>query len=724
MACKRALGDGQDPVRLANLVLARLLAENMRVLPSDLRAASDKVDLQRALAEISAFEPPGVSSMKAFTGIVEVAERMIPDRIGPDFFYAWSARCQASDPKRKGRGAYSTPPQLASQVADRLIDQFEAGGIPSVIDPSVGHGALLLAVASRLQESGRSVAEVARSLYGVEIDPAARELCCLFIWLFGSAQAGVQLAEIQHNIRLGNPVRFVWRSGLTEGSLDLDFGQPTSQIWEEEFPEVFSEGGFDSVVMNPPWESLRSIGHAELADERDATRERLSIAQDTGRGLPKLYSCQGRGDRNLYKIFTELAPHLLNDSGTIVALLPGAFASDYGMHHLRSLYLDHLEVTQWTGFENLERYFPIDGRYKFGVLVATKGRSSSKALKVRFMARHADACSDLESHVSLGRKDLTLVGGSARMMPEVQHQFELEILKRANAEGRGFFDPTGSLGTVKYVRDLDLTLDAQELITLEDASASGYCPSPTGAWTSKGHPDLYPVIEGRMVGSYDFFQKSWRSGRGRRARWTPNDGLAIEACQPQYLAIAPPDQLGQIAICDVTSATNTRTMIASWAPSWRSGNTAPLLNVDSEANALALLSVLNSMTFDWILRRIAAGLHLNRFYLEATPLPTLPEAAVSELAGYSAARILDGERTSALAAPVIGRLKALANEGRVVSPSRVEVIVARGYGLSVSAVSEMFSATREDRKGMWRYFQTSPQALDIATRSIEELAAA
>ena len=92
------------------------------------------------------------------------------------------------------------------------------------------------------------------------------------------------------------------------------------------------------------------------------------------------------------------------DGGRLVALVPGAWSSDLGTAPLRRMYLRHLAVERWTSFENLRGYFPIDGRYKFGVLVASRAATGTVAFKTRGFA--ADAADLRGPHVSVSANDL------------------------------------------------------------------------------------------------------------------------------------------------------------------------------------------------------------------------------------------------------------------------------------------------------------------------------
>ncbi len=731
-----ALGaSGRVRSRIADLAIARSAAESLGLVPLVFRRSGSSTSaLQRAMGAVASFElPPLGQDRLAWQELQEMAvlagERVAESRV----LHEWSSASQGSDSGRKSKGAYGTPPELAAEmVGATLSPVLGKGGTPSVCDPSAGHGALLIAAFDHLVEAGYGPAEASVALHGVELDPHAWELCCLLVWLAGAGAAGVELGSIRQRIVLGNALRGRFAHGhdaascqpsLFASPIDLD----TSLVWDDQFQAVFVNGGFDVVVMNPPWESLRHrlSDDAEHWVEREATRRRLSTAVGSVRDdLPPLYSSQGRGDRNLYKGFVELVPHLLRQGGRVGALLPGAFASDLGMQPARELYLAHMAIEQWTSFENLEKYFPIDTRYKFGILIAKRTAQGTKRMQVRFLARHASEIRNAP-HVRMSRDELAQLGGQARMFPEISNELELAVLTRAFEAGVRFFDPVGPFGRIKYQRELDLTLDRKSgrFKHVERCRRLGYKSHEDGSW-GLGDDSLVPLIEGRMIAAFDFFQKSWRGGSGRTARWTHNEDLPLAACQPQFLAERVQAGIARLAICDVTSATNTRTMLAAWLPPWPCGNTAPVLVLDEVKSSLALLAVLNSMTFDWILRRIVAGLHLNRFYLEATPLPRLGESEVRRLADFAAAATNACPRVASLDRSDRAGLPDTSLDDDAPAAAAVEAAVARGYGLTPEQFSYVLSGDARDRKGLWRYYAAAPGAARIAEESLRLLEAA
>jgi N-6 DNA methylase len=614
-------------------------------------------------------------------GLAEAARTAAPSLVGIDGHDNWVRAFQESDVARKSRGAYATPRALAEPMARLLLRRN--GSVPArILDPSAGGGALLLAVFRRLVSVGagdRDLAAAAARLHGVELDPVARELCCLQIWL--ASRGSEDIASIASRIHCDNAITRDW----------------------------FLDEPYDALIMNPPWESLRHPGIADKEDRRSTVERLRRPVLHKGSGLPPLFSCHGRGDRNLYKAFLELAPHLVRQGAAIVALVPGAWSSDLGTQELRELYLSHTSVEQWTSFENRRGYFPIDGRYKFGVLRARRHPSGTRSMRVLGMADEARQLSG--RHVRIAAGALSSIGGRSLLIPDLVSDEEARLLRRIATVGSRFFDRDSALGEVTYERELDLTEDRKRGRFGPSTQARRVAPD---RWIDSDGRSLHPLVEGRMVGQYDFFEKSWVSGSGRTARWTYNNGHGLADCGPQFLAPPTTRHSNRLAICDVTSATNRRTVHAAWLPpGWRCGNTAPVLVFDNEVHALAALAVLNSMIFDWQARRTVSGLHLNRFYLEAMHWPRLDQEAIQLLAGRALELLSLGRRfrevAPDLAIPPI-------EIDYIGAHAEVESLVACGFGMTKADLLTVFDPSESNRRGFWREYRSDPNTEAIVER--------
>jgi Eco57I restriction-modification methylase/TaqI-like C-terminal specificity domain len=128
-----------------------------------------------------------------------------------------------------------------------------------VLDPACGSGAFLIAAFDYLAREYERVNEalaafeggqrsvfdldsviLSHNLYGVDLSSDSVEITRLSLWI-KTAKPGRVLTSLDNNIKVGN--------SLIE---DPDFtNRPFS--WDEEFPSVFAEGGFDVVIGNPPY---------------------------------------------------------------------------------------------------------------------------------------------------------------------------------------------------------------------------------------------------------------------------------------------------------------------------------------------------------------------------------------------------------------------------------------------------------------------------------------
>jgi hypothetical protein len=85
------------------------------------------------------------------------------------------------------------------------------------------------------------------NLYGVDINEDAVEIAKLSLWL-RTAHKGRELINLGAKIKCGNSL--ISDRSVVENAF----------VWEDEFPEVFEQGGFDVVIGNPPYVRQESLG--------------------------------------------------------------------------------------------------------------------------------------------------------------------------------------------------------------------------------------------------------------------------------------------------------------------------------------------------------------------------------------------------------------------------------------------------------------------------------
>ncbi len=395
---------------------------------------------------------------------------------------------------------------------------------------------------------------------------------------------------------------------------------------------------------------------------RDRRKVRSSYAD---RAHP--FRSQGAADVNTYKLFLEVSWSVLRVEGQLGMITPAGIYSDQGSTALRSLFLNQGTWKWLFAFENREGIFSIHKSFKFCPIIVRKG-GATDAIGTAFMRRDVQDWAAAERlAIPYRRQQIERLSPTTRAFLEIRSRRDLEIIDKVFADSVRLGEQGPSGWGVDYVREFDMTNDSGLFHIRSGLEGEGYLPDEYGRWLSgrwrptecgsPGDPGrsrwqldagvilsrdgqrwieeseiadvALPLYEGRMVGQFDFSEKGWVRGRGRSAVWRslPWDAKVWE---PQYLMhsdsfLERSTELGtvgrlpcRLGFMDVSSGTNTRTMIAALLPRMPNGNKVPLLNA---ADPVGLVVVLNSLLFDYQLRARMGGLSINYFILEESALP-------------------------------------------------------------------------------------------------------
>ena len=129
------------------------------------------------------------------------------------------------------------------------------------------------------------------NLYGVDINPESVEITKLSLWL-KTAKNNQTLATLDENIKCGNSI--VADPSVADNAF----------IWEQEFPDVFSQGGFDIVVGNPPYGATVDKTQKDYCAQHYVT---VSGGFDT------------------YRVFFELGFNILKQNGYLGYITPNTY---------------------------------------------------------------------------------------------------------------------------------------------------------------------------------------------------------------------------------------------------------------------------------------------------------------------------------------------------------------------------------------------------------------
>src|SRR2546426_6107711 len=205
-AASRLTTGEASAVRLGDLSIAAASACRFG-MPTQSTCAFDGFALRDALHEIALHALPvlaeSIDDWNRLAHEAENAARGLDSTLAID---AWVACSQAATAGRKIRGAYATPMPFARLLARAAVGHLRRSTQPMrVVDPSAGAGALLLAVLQVLARGAdkQHLEASVYALHGVEVDPAARELCCLLLWV-AAARAKPSLKRIAANVVVDN----------------------------------------------------------------------------------------------------------------------------------------------------------------------------------------------------------------------------------------------------------------------------------------------------------------------------------------------------------------------------------------------------------------------------------------------------------------------------------------------------------------------------------------
>lgn len=422
------------------------------------------------------------------------------------------------------------------------------------------------------------------------------------------------------------------------------------------FPEVFfspskTDHGFDAIIGNPPWEGIDTsnkeffagldiaiLDSKTLSDE-NAIINRLMSESDV-RELRSKYEQAIKGYKNtankqyshanqganqasgatpdLYQLFTERSQQLLRNRGALGLVLPYAFHANEGAAGLRRLVLQRMSLEICFSFENTKRIFEIDQRYKFAIAVATKDKKGTNSFKCAFYLKDPNWLFTFCGSERLLTYTLDFIN---KTTPLNQNFLELrlgesvdivETMYSSRCEWFGEYrrrigvTPTEELHKTKNKWRLEpassiamlASDDPRRPETLIKLIQEGYMPFCEGK-TFNQYSDVW--------GQRPEFCVSISRMKGKEARM-----LASRYYRTAFRTIA--------------RSTDERSSIFALIPPGMlfSNSALPESSPQARCNAraLELVSICNSLPFDWLLRQqVAANITFN--FLDSVPVPDI-----------------------------------------------------------------------------------------------------
>ena len=476
--------------------------------------------------------------------------------------------------------------------------------------------------------------------------------------------------------------------------------------WDLEMRDAFTDSrrGFDVILGNPPWDKVlpyddeffpsyyppfRSLSpkpkkekiKSKILQNKTIKSEYESYLKmfDERRNFYSTYQMQGSGaSKELSKLILERTLSLLSKDGIISMVMPSQILSSTGSVDIRKEILAR-DITQLFVFENRNKIFDIDSRWRFVLLTLKNSRGGDKFPVGFYLHRLSslhDRTKEKEKFGKYSKEQIKKMFPMSFIIPESIGKNTPRILSKIY-ECPKLGDGLGNGLTVSIFRGFHRTEDADL-----------FRKSNTG----------WPVHEGKTIHQYIH---NWS-----RPEFTVQQRVGLEReNKPKYGGLYKEfyDSY-RLVFRAISSPTNMRTAIAAIIPPRTfATNTISFITIKSDGciilddgyeNMLYLCGVLNSTTFDYSARQISQMSVAT--IIDKIPIPSKNKKEIANLA----ARLTVGHQDfTGLAEKMRIPNKALSVSERIDTAARVDALVAKSYGLDKNdyeTILESFKAFKEN----------------------------
>ncbi|MPM70034.1 hypothetical protein SDC9_116985 [bioreactor metagenome] len=315
------------------------------------------------------------------------------------------------------------------------------------------------------------------------------------------------------------------------------------------------------------------------------------------------------GELNTYALFTELALQICSTSGIVALILKSAIMTSPVNSGLFKWLRKEKGLSEVFFFENSKKIFDIDSREQF--CIAFFYPNNRNALNVSFGNTSIGTLSDFSS-VELSDNDIELINPETHLLPGLNSNAELSFLKRIYSNNSTF---AVEFPNCHFGRLVHLTLHANSIFTE---------PSET----------TLPILEGKMIGQYTSSYTTFSTVEAdkkylhkSKSKLSSSTEDLTTQCR-YHIDIAAWKQISKnynepfsLVWRDLTSSSNSRTMIATIVPHMPSLQSVQLLQCKNNRDLLLILGIFNSKVFDYILRSKLSGIDLTQKIVIQMPIP-------------------------------------------------------------------------------------------------------
>lgn len=359
--------------------------------------------------------------------------------------------------KRKAEGIYYTPTYVVEFIVENTLGTLLKDMSPSevknihILDPACGSGSFLTKAQDVLRryyestmkqlkkkEGGRidlyisedyaslSKDILTKNIYGVDLDSQAAEIASvnLSLKVLADMKKEMKLPEVMgKNIKVGNSLISNHRKDLKKYFKHPIEKKPFN--WEEEFPHVLEQGGFDVVIGNPPYVRHESI--TEIKPYLEANYETF------------------RSTADLFVYFIERSIKLLRSGGYFGFIVSSQFTrSRYGDRLMD--FLKQFTIEKFIYFGDLPVF---DDATTYPCIIIIKKQKPKETHKIKYLRVENLKFASLDDYFSKNSYFVEQKNLSAEGWKFIRHDVT-SILNKIKRVGK----PLGEMKDVKIYRGI------------------------------------------------------------------------------------------------------------------------------------------------------------------------------------------------------------------------------------------------------------------------------
>ena len=303
--------------------------------------------------------------------------------------------------------------------------------------------------------------------------------------------------------------------------------------WHLEFPEVFSNGGFDCVLGNPPWERIKlqereffSALAPEIVKAPNASKRKKLInnLKDNNSELNKKYlnslresesqskfvrdsgkyPLTGKGDINTYLVFAGVFRDIINETGRSGMVAPTGIATDYTSKDFFQDLVENKSMASLYDFINSKGIFPnVHKSYKFCLLTMTGKKLPIANTEFLFFLEDIDELQEKKDSFTLDKEEFALINPNTKTCPIFRTKIDADIVKKIYKNSQILINDEENSNPwgIKYLTMFHMTNDSNLFNTGEELINQEF--ELNGNIFEKDTEKYLPLYEGKMIWIYN-----------------------------------------------------------------------------------------------------------------------------------------------------------------------------------------------------------------------------